>query len=123
VDSGAFQAIQEAGIAALSSPPKFAEDMRALYRERHDLFVELMCNQAGWELPNSKATFYVWAFTPEGFTSTETAGKLLEEACVVCTPGVGFGPSGEGWVRFALTVEEKRLREAIERIAKVKWKK
>jgi LL-diaminopimelate aminotransferase len=122
VDSGAFQAIQEAGIAALSSPPKFVEDMRALYRKRRDLFAELM-HQAGWDVPSPAATFYVWAHTPKGYTSTETAGRLLEEAGVVCTPGVGFGPSGEGYVRFALTVEDKRLREAVERIAKVKWTK
>lgn len=122
VDSGAFQAIQEAGIAALNGPDSFVEDMRSLYRKRRDLFVELM-RKAGWTLPLPKATFYIWAHTPKGFTSTETAAKLLDEAGVVCTPGVGFGPSGEGYVRFALTVEEKRMREAVERIAKVSWKK
>ena len=67
------------------------------------------------------ATFYVWAHTPPGLTSTETAGKLLDQVGVVCTPGVGFGPSGEGYVRFALTVDEPRLVEAVERIKKVKW--
>ena len=122
VDSGAFQAIQEAARAALSEPQTCVEEMRALYRKRRDLFVEKM-RQAGWQLPSPAATFYIWAHTPKGFTSTETAARLLEEAGVVCTPGVGFGPSGEGYVRFALTVKEPRLIEAVERITKVKWTK
>src|SRR5258708_2960577 len=122
VDSGAFQAIQEAAIATLNSPASCVDDMRDLYRKRRDLFVQLMRN-AGWELASPKATFYIWAHTPQGFTSTETAARLLDEVGVVCTPGVGFGPSGEGYVRFALTVEEKRLRQAVERIAQVKWNK
>ena len=122
MDSGAFQAIQEAGIAALGQSQKCVEDMRALYKKRRDVFVELM-RKAGWSLPSPAATFYMWAHTPKGFTSTETAGKILEEAGVVCTPGVGFGPSGEGYVRFALTVEESRMRQAVERIAQLKWSK
>jgi len=122
MDSGAFQAIQEAGIAALGQSQDCVESMRRMYRKRRDTFVEQM-SKAGWKLPSPAATFYMWAHTPEGFSSTETAGKLLDEAGVVCTPGVGFGPSGEGYVRFALTVEESRMREAVERIAKVKWKK
>ena len=122
VDSGAFQAIQEAGIAALENPASepFVKDMRVLYKRRRDLFVTAM-TQAGWTLPRPSATFYIWAHTPKGFTSTETAGKLLDEVGVVCTPGVGFGPSGEGYVRFALSVDEKRMMEAVERIKKVKW--
>jgi LL-diaminopimelate aminotransferase len=120
VDSGAFQAIQEAGIAALSSPQACVEEMRRLYKARRDLFVDLM-RKAGWTLPSPPATFYIWAHCPQGFSSTETAGKLLDEVGVVCTPGVGFGPSGEGYVRFALTVDEPRLRDAVARIAKVKW--
>jgi len=122
VDSGAFQAIQEAGIAALTTTSTYVEEMRALYRKRRDVFVELM-RKAGWTLPSPAATFYIWAHTPKGFSSTETAAKLLDEVGVVCTPGVGFGPSGEGYVRFALTVEDARLREAVARIAKVKWEK
>jgi LL-diaminopimelate aminotransferase len=122
VDSGAFQAIQEAGIAALTGPPSFVEDMRQVYRQRRDIFVELM-RKAGWALPSPAASFYIWAHTPKGFSSTETAAKLLDAVGVVCTPGVGFGPTGEGYVRFALTVEEKRLREAVDRIAGVKWTK
>jgi len=120
VDSGAFQAIQEAGIAALEGPESFVIGMRDMYRKRRDLFVNAM-TQAGWTLPKESATFYVWAHTPKGYTSTQTAARLLEESGVVCTPGVGFGPSGEGYVRFALSVSEPRMMEAVERIRKLKW--
>ncbi|MFA5975974.1 MAG: LL-diaminopimelate aminotransferase [Elusimicrobiota bacterium] len=120
MDSGAFQAIQEAGIAALEGPAAFVDDMRALYRRRRDLFVGAL-RQAGWNVRPPPATFYVWAHTPKNLPSAQVAGRLLDEAGVVCTPGVGFGPSGEGYVRFALTVEEPRLLEAVQRIQKVKW--
>jgi LL-diaminopimelate aminotransferase len=120
VDSGAFQAIQEAGIAALEGPDAFLKGMRDMYRHRRDLFVDAM-TLAGWKLPKPGATFYMWAHTPKGFTSTQTAGRLLDEAGVVCTPGVGFGPSGEGYVRFALSVEEPRMMEAVARIANLTW--
>ncbi len=122
IDSGAFQAVQEAAVAALSSPQTCVEEMKALYNKRRTLFADLM-NQAGWSVKAPAATFYVWTHTPKGFTSAETASKILEEAGVVCTPGNGFGPSGEGYVRFALTVEEPRMIEAIERIKKLKWEK
>jgi len=124
VDSGAFQAIQEAALAALEDPasPPFVKEMQALYKRRRDLFVDAM-TQAGWSMQKPSATFYVWARTPKGFSSTETAGKILDEVGVVCTPGVGFGPSGEGYVRFALSVDEKRMMEAVGRIGKVKWTK
>jgi len=122
IDSGAFQAIQEAGIAALEDPASepFVKEMRTLYKRRRDLFIDAM-TKAGWTMKRPSATFYVWVHTPRGFRSTETAGKLLDEAGVVCTPGVGLGPAGEGYVRFAFTVDEKRMIEAVERIKKVKW--
>ncbi len=120
MDSGAFQAIQEAGIAALQGPESFVADMRKIYHRRRDLFVDSL-TQAGWVMRKPPATFYVWARTPKNLSSTEVAGRILEEAGVVCTPGVGFGPAGEGYVRFALTVEEPRLMEAVQRIQKLKW--
>jgi LL-diaminopimelate aminotransferase len=120
MDSGVFQAIQEAGIAALEGPESFVADMRALYKRRRDLFVDRM-GEAGWTMTRPPATFYVWAHSPKGFSSRDTAARLLDEVGVVCTPGVGFGPAGEGFVRFALSVEEPRLAEAIERIRKVTW--
>ncbi len=124
VDSGAFQAIQEAAIAALEDPASepFVQGMRALYKRRRDLFVDAMTS-AGWVMAKPPATFYVWARTPKGFNSTRTAARLLDESGVICTPGAGFGPSGEGYVRFALTVQESRMMEAVARIQKVKWTK
>lgn len=120
VDSGAFQAIQEAGIAALEGPESFLTGMREIYKRRRDQFVDAM-TQAGWVMTKPGATFYMWAHTPKGYTSTQTAGRLLEDVGVVCTPGVGFGPSGEGYVRFALSVDEKRMMEAVERIKTIRW--
>lgn len=124
VDSGAFQAIQEAGIAALENPASepFVQKMRAMYKRRVDQFVDAM-KASGWVMQKPTASFYIWAHTPKGFTSSETAAKLLEEVGVVCTPGVGFGPSGEGYVRFALTVSDARMMEAVKRIQGVKWSK
>ncbi|MBP9699097.1 MAG: aminotransferase class I/II-fold pyridoxal phosphate-dependent enzyme, partial [Elusimicrobia bacterium] len=65
--------------------------------------------------------FYVWAHTPAGVSSAKTAERLLNEAHIVCTPGNGFGPTGEGYVRFALTVPPARLEQALQRIGKMAW--
>lgn len=119
-DSGVFQAVQEAGIAALSGPQDDVADMRRVYRERRDLFVPAL-QRLGWDVINPPATFYVWARPPKKTPSARTAERLLEEAHIVCTPGNGFGPSGEGSVRFALTVPPARLTEAVERIGKIVW--
>lgn len=119
-DSGVFQAVQEAGVAALTGPQDGVAEMRRIYRERRDLFVPKL-RALGWRVTNPPATFYVWARTPAGFTSAQTAERLLQEAHIVCTPGNGFGPSGEGYVRFALTVPTARLELALERIGRMKW--
>jgi LL-diaminopimelate aminotransferase len=119
-DSGVFQAVQEAGTAALTGPQDCVAEMRKLYKERRDLFVPAL-RKMGWRVFNPPATFYVWARVPEGLTSARVAERLLEEAHIVSTPGNGFGPSGEGYVRFALTVPVPRLRQALDRLEKVKW--
>ena len=119
-DSGVFQAIQETGIAALSGSQTCVEEMRKLYKERRDVLVDGL-NKLGWKVTKPKATFYVWAKTPNGYSSIQTVAKLLDEAGIVCTPGNGLGISGEGYVRFALTVEMPRINEALKRIAKLKW--
>ncbi len=119
-DSGVFQAVQEAGIAALSGPQDCVAEMRKIYKERRDVWVSGL-RKLGWNVFEPPATFYVWAHVPAGYTSTKAVERLLEEAHIVCTPGSGFGPSGEGYVRFALTVPVKRLQEALARIEKVKW--
>jgi LL-diaminopimelate aminotransferase len=119
-DSGVFQAIQEAAITALSSSQKCVEDARKIYKERRDVLVEGL-KKIGWEVSLPKASFYVWAKIPKGYTSSQVVSKLLEEAYIVCTPGNGMGKSGEGFVRFALTVGVSRIKEALKRISKVNW--
>lgn len=119
-DSGAFEVVQAAGIAALTGPQDCVEEMRKMYKRRRDIFVPAL-QKLGWNLNTPDATFYVWAKTPKGLASMDTVTHILQNASVMCTPGNGFGPSGEGYIRFALTVEEPRLEEAIQRISKLKW--
>jgi LL-diaminopimelate aminotransferase len=119
-DSGVFQAMQEAAIMALNGPQDCVEDMRKVYKGRRDALVEGLV-KLGWNVKKPKATFYVWAHVPNGYTSANTVAKLLDEAGIVCTPGNGMGPSGEGYVRFALTVDVSRIQEALSRIGKLKW--
>ena len=117
VDSGLFQAIQYAGVEAFTNPQMgpFLEKLRELYRRRRDIVVRAL-QEAGWDLEAPKATFYVWAPVPPGYSSQEFVTYLLEETGVVVTPGRGFGKFGEGYFRIALTVNEERLQEAMERI-------
>jgi LL-diaminopimelate aminotransferase len=119
-DSGVFQAVQKAAITALSSSQKCVEDARKIYKERRDALVDGL-KKLGWEASLPKASFYVWAKVPKGYTSSQVISKLLDEAAIVCTPGNGMGKSGEGYVRFALTVGVPRIKEAIGRISKIKW--
>ncbi len=115
VDSGIFQAIQEAGIAALSGDQSPVERARGIYQGRRDLLLQGLA-KAGLHAIRPKATFYVWVEAPQGYRSADFATKVLEETGVVITPGTGFGPSGEGFVRFSLTVNGGRLTEAVSRI-------
>lgn len=117
VDSGLFQAIQYAGVEAFTNPQMgpFLEKLRELYRRRRDIVVRAL-QEAGWDLEAPKATFYIWAPVPAGYSSQEFVTYLLEETGVVVTPGSGFGKFGEGYFRIALTVNEERLQEAMERI-------
>lgn len=119
-DSGVFNAVQEAGITALKEYDVLAEEIRRVYKNRRDFFIPLM-RKIGWEINEPEATFYVWAKTPANFDSKKACMKLLDEADIIATPGVGFGPSGEGYVRFALTVKEDVLKEAVEKINRIKW--
>jgi len=126
VDSGAFLAIQKAAVAALSGPQDCVEEMRATYQQRRDLLIDGLA-EAGWRIPKPKATCYVWAPVPKGYTSARLAEALLQEAGVLSTPGSAYGACGEGYVRFSLTVQggrpEARIREAVARIReKVKLK-
>jgi LL-diaminopimelate aminotransferase len=118
-DSGIFQAIQVAAIAALKTDPLIIEDMRTLYQNRRDLFINGL-RSIGWKITPPNASFYVWAKIPKKFsTSMEAAKTFLDQANIVATPGNGFGEGGEGYIRMTLTVSKERLTEAVERLKKV----
>ncbi len=115
IDSGIFQAVQLAGIEALRGDQSCVREMREVYTRRRDLMIKGL-GDAGLVVDPPKATFYLWVRTPDGFTSTQLAARLLEEAGLVVTPGNGFGGPGEGYFRIALTQTRQRLAEAIERL-------
>jgi LL-diaminopimelate aminotransferase len=118
VDSGIFTAVQFAGKTALDAYQTLTPPIRALYKERRDAFVSAM-RKIGWDIPIPPATFYAWMPCPDGYTSAALCTRLLEEADVVTTPGIGFGRTADGYIRAALTVETPRLLEAVERIGKL----
>ena len=115
IDSGPFQAIQEAAIAALEGGDDKLREYCAIYKERRDLMVVAL-RKLGLICESPKATFYLWAEVPRGYTSVSFTERLLREAGVLTTPGSGFGKAGEGFVRFSLTVASERLREAANRV-------
>jgi LL-diaminopimelate aminotransferase len=121
IDSGAFQAIQEAAMEALDSGQKCVEDMRQMYQERRDVLISGL-KKLGFTVNSPLATFYIWINVPKGYSSADFTALLLKEAGIVTTPGNGFGPSGEGYIRMALTVDKDRLNEAVERIENIKEK-
>jgi len=118
IDSGVVNAVQASGIEALKKIDKVTEAAKTLYEKRRNVFVDGL-NKLGWKIPKPKATFYVWAPVFGRHTSTTLAAEILEKCSVVVTPGNGFGESGEGYVRMALTVDEIRLKEAVSRIRKI----
>jgi LL-diaminopimelate aminotransferase len=115
VDSGVFNAVQHAAITALSGPQDCVKDACRIYQERRDVLVKGL-QGLGVDVPLPKATFYVWA---PAENCMAFAGRLLTEAGIVATPGIGFGSSGEGYVRFAITRPVERIREAIERMRRL----
>jgi len=112
VDSGVFNAVQHAAIAALSGPQDCVAKACGIYKERRDVLVAGL-RDLGYDVPSPKATFYVWVPVDDCMAF---AARLLNEAGIVATPGVGFGSAGEGYVRFAITRPVARIREAIERM-------
>ncbi len=117
VDSGVFKAIQETGIEALTGPQDNIEKMNKIYTGRRNVVINGL-NKLEWNLKPTKATFYIWIPTLNKMNSVEFSNLLLEKTGIIVTPGIGYGEYGEGYVRIALTVDEKRLEEAIKRLKK-----
>ena len=117
IDSGIFQAVQLAGIAALEGPQEPVVRANKTYKERRDALVNGL-NSLGWKVSKPKATFYVWAKVFPGYNSASLAKALLEKADIIVTPGNGFGRYGEGYIRMALTVPRDRIKTAVQRIKK-----
>ncbi|AEH22476.1 LL-diaminopimelate aminotransferase [Thermodesulfobacterium geofontis OPF15] len=116
IDSGVFTAIQEAGAYALNNLENIVPSLIKVFKKRRDL-VSLELEKLGYQFIKPSATFYLWVKTPKGFSSQEFCKKVLQDVGVVITPGAGFGKAGEGYFRIALTVEEERLKEAIQRFS------
>jgi len=120
MDNGVFTAMQWTGAVALEGYDRpEIHALRKMYRRRRDCLLKGL-QSVGLEVNHPDATFYVWIRCPGGLDSRTFADRLLTEADVVATPGVGYGPHGEGYIRMALTVDETKLREVVERIRKMK---
>lgn len=120
IDSGAFQAIQYAGIVALQNYKSGLQDRIQIFQERRDIFCKGL-DEAGFKYHFPKATFYVWFEVPEGLTSKEFSSKLLSESGIVVTPGNGFGEYGEGYARVSTTFSTERIIQAVERLKETKF--
>jgi LL-diaminopimelate aminotransferase len=115
VDSGVFKAIQRAAIAAFQSNEQELQAVMSVYQTRRDLVVKGL-RSLGWQIEPPKATLYVWVPVPHGYTSKEFVALLLDKCGIIVPPGNGYGDRGEGFFRIALTVEDRRLEEAIDRM-------
>ncbi len=118
VDSGIFQAVQEAGIVALNQGDAYSAELRDIYRERRDVVTQAL-QKAGISCRVPEATFYVWSKVPGGVSSQDFVTRVLRQTGVVTTPGNGFGAPGEGYFRISLTVNTDRLKEAVLRISQL----
>lgn len=119
IDSGVFQAVQIAGVAALKGDQACVDQMCRTYQERRDILVGGL-RSLGLSVEKPRATFYVWMDVPKGYSSAEFSSRLLSDAGIVTTPGNGFGSAGEGYIRMALTVAKERMKEVVERIKNTK---
>jgi LL-diaminopimelate aminotransferase len=115
IDSGVFQAIQEASIVGLLGDQQIVKEICKVYQERQDIVIEGL-TALGWKVDRPQATIYVWPKVPKGYTSASFCELVLDNAGVVLTPGNGYGEYGEGYFRISLTINTERLREALKRI-------
>jgi len=116
IDSGLSQANQEMGIAALDLPTEWLDNNNEVYRKRRDKVVSVL-NEIGVPAVAPKGGLYIWTPIPEGYTSAEFAQKLLDEVNVVVTPGNGYGPGGEGYIRLSLTISDDLIDEGLRRLS------
>jgi LL-diaminopimelate aminotransferase len=119
VDSGIFDAVQIASIAALDGDDAWIQERNARFQARRDAVMATL-GKIGIKAPTPKASLYVWAPVPEGLKSVDFCLKVLDDAAVWVTPGVGFGANGEGFFRISLTVPDQRLMEALERLERIR---
>ena len=116
LDSGIWNAVQRAAIAALAGPQDHLDKLRAIYQKRRDIVVGTL-NRIGWDgIEPPLGSIYVWVPTPQGSRSAAFAEFLLDQAWVVVAPGRGYGEAGEGYFRISLTVSDELLGEAMDRI-------
>ena len=115
IDSGVFQAVQEAGITALDADDNLVRGLRDIYQERRNILVSGL-DSIGINVYPTNATFYVWMDVPTSFTSESLSSHLIETTGIVATPGNGFGDSGEGYLRMTLCATKERLAEAVNRM-------
>jgi LL-diaminopimelate aminotransferase len=113
IDSGVFNACQEAAIVALNQYEPFTSSMRATYQERRDILLPAV-RAAGLETQTPAASFYIWSHVPAGMSSSEYVMKLIKEKGIVTLPGDGFGQAGSGYVRFSLCQDVVTLKKVAE---------
>jgi len=116
LDSGVPQAIQYAAVEALRGSQEHIAKHNAVFQRRRDRLVKVLY-EIGLKARMPKATFYIWAKIPPGYTSTDFAKKLLDEVGIAVTPGTGYGKEGEGYIRFSLTISDDRLEEGVDRLS------
>jgi alanine-synthesizing transaminase len=115
LDYGTFQPVQIAATVTMNEAPEYPKEARAIYESRRNTLCDGL-NRIGWELEPPRGTMFTWAPIPEQYSdmgSIEFASMLVKEANVAISPGIGFGPGGEGFVRFALIENEQRINQAI----------
>jgi len=117
LDSGIPQAIQRAAIEALHGSQDCITEHNAILQQRRDKMIKVL-NEIGLKARIPEAAFYIWAKVPQGYTSIEFTKKLLDEAGIAVTPGIGYGREGEGYIRLSLTLADERLEEGINRLSK-----
>ncbi len=115
IDSGVFKAVQRAAIAGFQTTETELQEVMSVYQKRRDIIIAGL-QSLGWPIVAPKATLYVWAQIPQGYSCQEFTNLLLEKCGIVVAPGIGYGAVGEGFFRIALTIAEERMQEGIERM-------